>query len=48
MESKAHDIYLVFSLERPKAEFAQYDWDKTREVIISGKEIQSTIMACPL
>lgn len=38
MESKAHDVYLIFNSERPEAEFAQYDWDKTREVIRKGRE----------
>ena len=27
MESKAHDVYLVFRLERPETEFAQHNWE---------------------
>lgn len=43
MESKVHDIYLVFSLERPEAEFSQYDWNKTREVIRKKEKVRSLI-----
>lgn len=36
-ESKVHNVYLVFSLESPEAEFAQYDWDAVKEVIQKGR-----------
>ena len=36
-ESKANDVYLVFSLESPEAEFAQYDWDAAKEVMQKGR-----------
>lgn len=36
-ESKANDVYLVFSLERPEAEFTQYDWDVVKETFLKGR-----------
>ena len=36
-ESKAHDVYLLFSLERPEPEFSQYDWDVVKYALRKGR-----------
>ncbi len=36
-KSRANDIYLVFRLEEPEMEFAQYDWSSVKDVIQKGR-----------